>query len=61
MSKREVDLLNYHATHCPYCKQEIFIPIYRQTPGTIEDVRKRTRELEELLERERREAKEKKP
>jgi len=57
---RTVEFLDYHATHCPHCGEEIFIPMYRQRPGTIEDLRKHKDEVMEIIERERREAKEKK-
>jgi len=49
MNKREVELLDYHAATCPFCKETIYIPVYRLQPGTIEDLRRQGREL---LERE---------
>jgi len=55
--KREVEFLGYHTSICPRCGEEIFIPMYRLRPGTIEDLQ---RYKDEVLEMERREAKERK-
>jgi len=46
-SYRKVELLGYHTAECPHCKKEIFIPEYRQQPGTVKDYREQAREIME--------------
>jgi len=48
---RKVELLDYHASKCPHCGREIFVPEYRQTPVTLEEMRRETRAYMKRIEK----------